>query len=290
MDDNGHMTPQELIKQITGLVSLPDVCLQVYQQLEDPFFSATQVTQTISLDPGLTARVLRMVNSAYFGLTREVDTIPHALGLLGADRLRNLVLSTSVTSAFRSIPSDLVDMELFWTHSVTTALLAQHLAKACLLENPERMFVTGLLHDIGQLVIYSQKPELATQTLERSIDDEHHLWELEQQIIGCDHAAVGGALIDSWKLPESLCEPVTYHHQPAKAENFPQEAAIAHIANVLANTEHPSRHHKRIILPPIEAIDPWALEQVSIDETMMEEALQIAQEEYAEVTSMVLNA
>ena len=282
------MTPQELIKDTDGLVSLPDVCLQVYQQLEDPFFSAAQVSQTISLDPGLTARVLRLVNSAYFGFDRKIETISHALGLLGADQLRNLVLATSVTNAFRNIPTNLVDMSLFWAHSVTAALVAQHLGRACLLKNPERLFVTGLLHDVGQLVIYSRKPDLATQTLERGMAKEGHLWELEQEIIGCDHAAVGGALVDSWQLPQSLCEPIAYHHQPAKAEQYPEEAAITHIANILANTEQPSRHHKRLILPPIDAIDQWALDRAGLEETTLDEALQIALNEYAAVTRMLV--
>jgi HD-like signal output (HDOD) protein len=229
------MTVDELIRDVEGLVSFPQVAVRVTQLVEDPQSSATDLGYVISQDPALALRVLQLANSSMYGMRHEVDTISRAVTILGTLQIRDMVLATSAIHSFDGIPNDLVSMEDFWRHSLFCGLAARHIASTVLGGREESSFIAGLLHNIGKLVIYSRMPEAATRTLMMILDgEERQRYQAERRVLGFDHAQVGGALLGQWSLPPHLIETTACHHEPEQAKNFPREAAMIHVANTVA--------------------------------------------------------
>ncbi len=227
---------QDLLGNVEQLISLPAAYVRLNELVEDPTSSADEIAHVITQDVALTARLLRVANSPLYGLSTQIDTVSRAVTVLGTQQVRDLALATSACKSFDGIPNELVSMESFWEHSILCALCARTLALECLKRQREAVFVAGLLHDIGQLVLYRSLPDLSRQTLEACLygPDELESEEAEREIIGFDHAEVGGELARSWSLPSSLQECITYHHDPAQAKQHRVETAIVHIANSIA--------------------------------------------------------
>ncbi len=227
---------KEFTQDIDNLVSLPSVGVRVNEMVNNPSSSATDIGKVISQDPALTARLLRIANSPTYGLSTQVDTVSRAVAVIGIKRIRDLVLATSTITAFDKIPNELVTMENFWRHSLYCGLAAHLLAEQRRSKNAETLFIAGLLHDIGQLVIFRKLPQEAKQALLLSIEgpDELALHKSERQIMGFDHAQVGAELLRHWHFPELLIECVEFHHAPELAQKYPVETAIVHIANSIA--------------------------------------------------------
>lgn len=207
-------TAIELVNSVKALYSLPDIYFQLQQVIHDPRFTLQDVAHVIGRDPGLSARLLRIVNSPVYGFQARIDTLARAISIVGLDDLQHLVLATSVVDRFASIPVAWVDMTAYWLRSVRCALLCKLLTEHILALHAERLFVAGLLHDIGSLVLYQVMPEQALRVL-RSIDNDRRLLAgFEQAIIGFTHAAIGKELLKQWGLPESLYAIIGNHLQP----------------------------------------------------------------------------
>jgi len=224
----------ELVSSVVKLVSLPEVYLRVRQLVDDPRAQMTDVAAAISLDPDLTSRLLRIANSAMFGFPGRVETVARAVTLLGTQQVYHLVLAASVTRAFAHISPALVDMQTFWRGSVYGGVVARLLARRCHVADVERLFVAGLLRDIGHLVLYARLPDQAQAALQQSDETGMDLATVERELFGFDYAEVGGALLEGWHVPETLHMAVRYHVEPETAPGAPFETAIVHIAGVLA--------------------------------------------------------
>jgi putative nucleotidyltransferase with HDIG domain len=223
----------DLIKDIDNLVSFPAVGVRVSQMANDPKVSAVQLGNAISQDPALTARLLRIANSAAYGLSSKVSTVSRAVAVIGTKLIRDLVLATSTINALEGIPNELVTMENFWRHSLYCGLAARLLAERRGQKGTETLFIAGLLHDVGQLVLFRKLPQESRQALLESIEgpEELALHAAERQVLGFDHAQVGGELLRHWHFPEVLVECAEFHHAPGLARQHPLEAALVHIAN-----------------------------------------------------------
>ncbi|HFC29587.1 MAG TPA: HDOD domain-containing protein, partial [Oceanospirillales bacterium] len=210
---------QELVNNAKELVSLPEISLKVNEIASDPNSTADDMAAVISQDPALVVRMLKIANSAYYGLSKEVETISRAVAILGTNKIRDLVLSTSASQAFEGIPNDLITMQDFWHHSLYCGLLAQILSKKSQKANSESIFIAGLLHDIGQLLMFNQLPEKSHEAILLLMEGSEELetFEAEQHVFGFDHTQVGAALIKSWKLAPVLEECVEFHHSPQNA-------------------------------------------------------------------------
>lgn len=232
-----NSTPEQLVDDIGELVSLPEACVRINEMVDDPGCSAEDIGKVISSDPALTVRILKIANSPFYGFSTEVDTVSRAITVLGTVQLRDLILASSACKTFEGIPNDLISMDSFWYHSIFCGITARKLANSCMLGRGEALFVAGLLHDVGQLLIFNRMPIEAKKVLLRTkiTNSEAELYLIEQQIIGFDHAAVGAALTQQWNLPPCLQECVAFHHSPEKASLFPQEVAIVHIAQAITN-------------------------------------------------------
>lgn len=227
---------KDLISAVSDVIMLPETCMRVNDMANDPLYSAADIAEVVRKDPGMTAKLLKIANSPFFGFPCRIDTVPKAIAIIGTDELRQLVLATSVIKLFTGLPNELVSMETFWRHSLRCAIIARCLALHLHEPNPEHYFTSGLLHDIGYLIIYRELPELAAKTLQHSTQNQGIVYIIEQEIIGFDHAEVGGELLRKWNLPAEQIEAVAFHHTPSLARQFPRHAAIIHIANYLAST------------------------------------------------------
>ena len=224
---------EELAKGAAGIPSLPQIYGQLTEALDNPRASTWQIADIISGDSGLAARLLRLVNSAFYCFPSKVESISHAVLLVGTEQIRDLALATSILRSFKGISADLVDMESFWLHSVATGVTARVLATHRREANSERFFVAGVLHDIGRLLMYKSFPDEAREALSRARHRAAPLLEMEREVFGFDHAAAGGVVLHAWGLPPSLTEMVRCHHTPADARRYPVEAAVVHVADVI---------------------------------------------------------
>lgn len=266
----------QIFGDVEGLVSPPEVCSRAFEVVESPDSSAEDIAAVVACDPNLTARLLGLVNSSYFNLACQVETISRAVSVLGTRELYNLILALSAVSTFSRIPNSLVNMQTFWRHSIHTGLLARALARRARVLHPERLFVAGLLHDIGSLVLYHRQPNACRDLLLLADGDEEVLWQAEQESFGFDHADLGGHLAFRWQLPPVLCDAITQHHRPGRAAHGQQEAAMVFTANRLANLESES-HYAGATFE-----DPGGWETLEVIESLGEEAVAAARVEAAE--------
>jgi len=216
---------EKLIDRSGKLGSLPAIVYRVFDVMDDPKSTASQIGRVINDDPALTARLLKLVNSPFYGFTRKVDTVYRAVALIGHKELRSVVVAASAIKAFDGIPSELVSMPVFWKRSLTTAVVARVLAAFKREKEIERYFIAGLLHDIGSLLLYLQLPEEMTHVLHQHQSDGIALLKAEKNVLGYDHAQVGGALLKKWNLPPLTCAAVRFHPAPEKAPEAERKAA-----------------------------------------------------------------
>lgn len=229
-------SPDQLVGDVATLVSLPEVVVRINELVDDPKSSAEDIGRVVSQDAALTARLLTLANSAMFGMQRKIDTVGRAIAVLGTRQVRDLTLGLSAVRAFTGIPNGLVSMGSFWHHSVLCAVTARALAGECARGRPDSSFVAGLLHDIGQLVLFNKLPDESRRALLMTVDapNEPDLHLCERELLGFDHAVVGGALARRWRLPPSLVECIEFHHEPGRAQSHPLDVAIVHLANAAA--------------------------------------------------------
>lgn len=245
------LTPQALVNKSLELVSAPTTYARLDALISDPDSAIDDISAVINTDPALTTRLLKIVNSPFYGFPSQINTISRAITIIGTRELTHLVLATSVMNAFRGIPANLLDMDTFWRHSLACAITAKYLAEATHQTNHEQYFIAGLLHNIGSLVLYQSVPELAREAINSARFGHEVLHEAEKRIIGFDHAEVGAILIQNWRLPESLAQVARYHHQPGKAEQDQLEVAIVHIADILVSSV-PFGHNGDQHVPPMD--------------------------------------
>lgn len=275
----------ELVQGVGSLVTLPDVFVRINQLVNDPNSNIADIAKAASQDPSFTVRLLRVANSSFYGFSSTIDTVPKAVSIIGTSQIRSLALATSVASSFDGLPNTLVSMEDFWRHSLYCALIARTLAKQVRKCDPDALFTAALLHDIGELVIFNRLPEQAKDALLLVLDsaDEMPVHLAEQQVIGFDHAQVGGELARQWKLPPLLEECIEFHHAVNAGLRFPREVAIVHIANALALMAEIDTHDANDVSP----IDPRAWEISGLNpEEVMEDAVHEAQAEVVETEKL----
>jgi HD-like signal output (HDOD) protein len=232
-------TPEALAQEVSRLFALPELVVRVLAVMNSPTGTARELVEVIELDASLAATVLRLANSALYGHVGKVETLGHAITLIGHQALRDLVLATSVVKTFRDIPAEFVDMDTFWDNSITCGVLAKLLAQRVRLPESEVLFLGGLLHGVGRLVFYARRPAEYREALQKAQAGEADLTAAERQVFGFTYADLGAALLAAWGLPEKLRVAVGYHLAPAKAPGFAKEVAVVHLASQLANSLAP---------------------------------------------------
>ncbi|GEM_PF-640848 len=223
-------TPHELLLgRIAQLISLTD----------DPKSSARQVAQLISTDQALTAKILKVANSAFYGFPREISTVQLAIVVLGFEQVKNLSLSVAVLRRFSSGKEHrLFDRQRFWDHAIACGVAGRMLARKVHPRMEGEAFVAGVLHDIGKLILIEYFFDEFSEALELAEAEELTIVEAEEQVLGVTHSDIGGWLAEKWNLPPSLVSAIAFHHRPAELEEPDELVHFVHLANALVRHHH----------------------------------------------------
>jgi HD-like signal output (HDOD) protein len=235
MTGASSLRPETLLQGVGALGSLPSTWLAVRDTVERPGATTDGIAVVVGRDPDLVVRVLRMANSAMYGLSRRVETIAQAVALLGTRQVCDLALACSVVERFQGVPAHLLDMGAFWRHAIATAIACRSIAARRGDANPERMFAIGLLHDVGRLVFALRMPEAMADCLARTRDGALTTGEAERAVFGFDHARMGEVLLETWRLPPTMARTVGNHHAMLTANGHGIESATVHVADLVGH-------------------------------------------------------
>lgn len=225
---------EKRLPRVNDLPTLPSVATNVIQITQNPKSSALEVGRAISHDQGLATKVLRMANSAFYGFPRKITTITHAIVILGFVNIRNIVLTASIFDMFPSgRENGGFDREGFWEHSLACGVTSKLIAKRLGIKNLEEVFICGLLHDLGKLVLDAYFNEEFTRIVCLAKENEILIKDAEQQLLDLDHTTVGGFVADKWDLAPTLIKTIRFHHDPPRANESMRITAIVHLADVL---------------------------------------------------------
>lgn len=275
-----HITLEQLIGRGQDLPSLPEIYLRVSEQLEDENSSVQQIGDTVQNDPAITTRVLKMVNSAYYGLPNQVSSIAQAVSLLGRERLKHILIGSVLRGVFSGTDNPAFSMQEFWQHSIKTAIIARYLARQIVqIEEAEAMFTAGLLHDIGKLLMIKKFPERMLAAEEYMIQKRVDILSAELTQLGLTHTAVGEALMHHWGLPQLLIDCTINHHE--SVHDGPNRCAtyLVYLANNLSQYVPPLDEQETLDI--LEDIENWDQGYVSLEQ--ISHACQYADEMVFEV-------
>jgi HD-like signal output (HDOD) protein len=268
-----------LVAEVDKLVSLPDIYYRLESAIESPSSTIEDFSKLLGSDPDLCARLLSLANSAFYSFPSKVESIDRAVGMIGLRQIRELVLVTTVMKAFSKIPIEIVNMNSFWKHSVAVGVLAKSIAQYAGLPHTDRYYVVGLLHDIGRLVMYLKLPGFMDDLLTKCQQQEQSLFFLEQQQLAYTHAEIGGRLLEFWKVPQSIYEPVQFHHRPDQASEYVHMACAVHIADAWVNKNQIGTSGER----GMPSIAPEATQLLDVQEYEMDEIWSLTIDEINDV-------
>ena len=232
-----HSEMQKALTRFKDLPTLPDVVARVMQIVSNPLTTAEDLNQLISMDHALTFKVLRLANSAYYGFPKEITNITQAVTILGFNTIRNLALSVSVHKMlFVEKDRGLFSYRDFWKHCVAVAVCSRVLARRVGYKSEENAFTAGLLHDIGKSLLERVDHAAFVACIQASQTEKRPLWELEQERLGVDHAAVGGRLAELWNLPHDLRSAIEKHPNPEGVSPDPL-VAVVHAADIICRQQ-----------------------------------------------------
>jgi HD-like signal output (HDOD) protein len=273
-----RINPQTLVDREPTLTSLPNVFMEICNVINDPRSSAVHISDVISKDMNLSAKLLKIVNSAFYGFPSKIHTISRAVTIIGTKQLSTLALGASAIKIFKNIPTGIVDMESFWRHSIACGISARMIASYMNIINTERLFVAGLLHDIGRIILYTRIPHPAREILTWAAQANVLLRDAETEVLGWDHAQLGGMLLKKWTFPLMLEHGVAYHHDPFKSQH-PLEASIVCLSDVLANVLEMGSSGEHLVPPVMPAV--W--DKMGFEKAALAEIVQLIERQVAEV-------
>lgn len=270
-----------VVNSASKLFTLPEICTKLHEIIYDPSSSAADIAKLITIDPSLSARLLKIANSSFYNFPSQIDDLKRAINLIGTEDLYNLALATSTPETFASLEkNEHIDMGHYWRHSVITGLIAKTLGKSCGIRHGERLFLSGLFHNIGQLVVLEQLPEqfIEIETLKKA---DTAPWVIEKQVLGYSYAEVSTELLRCWKMPDHIIEMVYSQHNPEKSAD-PITASLLHIAtrsaSQLAHGQDDGFDFRQAILPV-------AWESTTLEEEQVQQAINIAETDCSTIIS-----
>jgi putative nucleotidyltransferase with HDIG domain len=231
MSATSHGDP--ISARVSAFPAMPGVALELLTLADTPGVAVAQIEGLLKRDPGLTANLLKLANSAYFGLPSKVGSVRQAVMLLGLKRLVQMAVAACAGAMLTSgVPGyDLAAGEL-WRHSLAVSVAAKALARELKLDAADEIFTAGLLHDVGKLVL-GQFVQEAYPQIERALGEGQTFERAETAVLGVDHAAVGAKVLDQWSLPANIVQAVRWHHAPEAAERPDRMLDVVHVANML---------------------------------------------------------
>ncbi len=218
---------KRILKGLKSLPTLPPIVSKLNEMVEDEDATAISVGKVIERDQVLTSKLLRMVNSSFFGFPQRISTVSNAIVLLGFNVIKTLVVSSSIFDVMQSSDIGL------WEHSLGCAACATILATRRGIKNPEEVSTAALIHDIGKVVIRAEMPEEYQKIQDLVLTKDISMREAEEQVLGVQHSVIGGLLAKEWNLPDRLSIPIEFHHNPEEAPGFKDITAIIHVSDII---------------------------------------------------------
>ena len=279
--DKAKLVVEKALSSIGDIATLPEVTIKIINIVEDPKSTARDLHKVIKNDPALSVKVLKVVNSAFYGLPGQVASVDRAIILLGLSGVKNLAIATSIARLFKGKRiSEQFSAADLWRHSVAVSVAARLLGKFS--PNPalvDELFVAGLIHDIGTLVERQAFPEEFSEVIRRCEETGEDFLECEREIIGADHQAFGVGLTTKWKFPRHLRAAVGFHHNPeAVSVELRNISAVIHLADVIACQERMGFY----LTAQNESINPELLELLNISEEQVNEVRAALPEQLAD--------
>lgn len=262
-------TASALASQVRSIPTLPAVLTVLSRRMEDPNTSSEDLAQVIVQDQAIASKVLKLVNSPFYGFSGRIQSISQGIVILGFNAVKNLVLSTSVIDAFRGAASgELFRMETLWVHSASVASAAKLLAEKNKICDPEDAFVAGLLHDIGKVLLWSSEPRLFEACLQLVASKRVPLAEVESRTLGFQDQELAAILAEKWKFPEPLVVGLRWRGAPSRAGKWQGLASAIHCANILCTAMDTPAHPGSVVTPPDAAA--WKLCGLDNDEVLLD--------------------
>ncbi|MCP4291621.1 MAG: HDOD domain-containing protein [bacterium] len=239
--------PRELKGIIKEIPTLPVIYQELFQKMQDANVSVPEIAEIISQDQALTSKILHLVNSAFYGYSKEIRTISRAVVILGFQAVRSAALAISVFDFFNGEDSNQIDMTQFWKHSIACGSICKVLAEEVKINQQEEAFVVGLLHDTGKLIEKRYFSDDFDELVKAAQEQEMTWFDTEKALFQIHHATIGKAIFRAWKFPSSVVDAVQFHHTPDSATKFPQLTALAHLGDYMA---YPLGYPSPGALPP----------------------------------------
>jgi HD-like signal output (HDOD) protein len=221
---------QEYLIDVANLITLPDIYIAVKEAVDDPGIGMLELAGIVSFDPAISAKLLKIANSPFYGQVSEIETVNRAVSLLGTKMVHDIVLSISVSQAFQSIVGVNYDVATFWQNSVMRAVVAKCCAIELNIPEPDRLFTLGLLSDIGHMIMCIRAPSLMRKILSQHQKTGYPLHIFERSSFGFDSGELGADLLEGWSIPDSIVTGIRYQNCPEIAPEYGQEAAIIYCA------------------------------------------------------------
>jgi len=231
---------ENLLKKIETLPTLPIVVTRIMQLVENPKTAAVEISKVVSLDPALTVKILKIVNSAYYGFPKQITTVTHAIMILGFEDVKNIAMGISVFDIFKAkgAASDVIfDRVAFWQHSIAVGACTKLLAKKLRYKNPEEAFICGLLHDIGKIILDQYFHDEFNKVMKLARDENLLFINAEKRMNDMDHAEIGRVVAKRWGLPQAIVECIANHHNPAGSETNVMLIALVHASDVFCKIQ-----------------------------------------------------
>ncbi len=230
-----HPELQDVLANLSDMPALPSVVAKLTRLIADPKTTANDINDALSSDTGLVTKILKLVNSPYYGFSRRITTITNAVVILGYNQVRNLALSAFIFDKFASGKNAEFDVNGFWKHSIGTAFFGARIARQHNPKLEEDAFICGLLHDLGKFVMALNAAPHASRVLELVKKKDILFYAAERECLGYNHALLGSIVMEGWNLPETLVEVVRHHHDPLNApEPTRVLCCVTNLADILS--------------------------------------------------------
>jgi putative nucleotidyltransferase with HDIG domain len=268
---------RERVERISNLPTLPNLLEKFNEMIKDPSVSMDTLGRELSKDQVITSKLLKLVNSAFYGFPGRISTLTHALVLLGYDALKGLIITSSI---FENLSPDAYPL---WRHSIAVSLASRIIATKLSFQDREEFAVAGLLHDIGKVILHIEAPEEYRTVINHAKTSGKPLWMAESEILGFDHATIGLWICKEWTLPEKLAIPIGYHHTPSDAAENTKRVAVVSLADILVRGMVSGAEDDL----PLETADPFIEKELPLTTQLLEQLVEKIETEIESVKDLV---